>query len=179
MPGSWLDLDGDNTFDDGVEKRDRYNIGAAIEGAPAASAPKKADGTPAEGFRALVFSDQDLFADGDTLGRSGLPEPNGGPLVVDALCALATVATTFAFIQLVAAAALGPRPFTTASTMVVVAAFAAILAAGRLIPDQVGTLALWPFLFGLASPPLLLGLGYARALARGRGLNSQAGPRYR
>ena len=36
------------------------------------------------GFRALVFSDQDLFADGQTMTRSGLPEPNGGPLVVDA-----------------------------------------------------------------------------------------------
>ena len=81
MPGSWLDLDGDNTFDDGVEKRDRYNIGAAIEGPKV----KKPDGTDGEGFRALVFSDQDLFADGDTLGRSGLPEPNGGPLVVDAV----------------------------------------------------------------------------------------------
>jgi hypothetical protein len=81
MPGSWLDLDGDNTFDDGVEKRDRYNIGAALEGPKG----KKPDGTEAEGFRALVFSDQDLFADGDTLTRSGLPEPNGGPLVVDAV----------------------------------------------------------------------------------------------
>jgi hypothetical protein len=81
MPGSWLDLDGDNTFDDGVEKRDRYNIGAAIEGPKS----KKPDGTDAEGFRALVFSDQDLFADGQTLTRTGLPEPNGGPLVVDAV----------------------------------------------------------------------------------------------
>lgn len=89
-----------------------------------------------------------------------------GPLIVDALCALATVATTFVFVQLVAVAAFGPRPFTTASTMMLVAVAAALLAAGRLIPDQAGTLALWPFLFGLASPLLLLGLGYARALAR-------------
>lgn len=81
MGGSWLDLDGDNTFKDGLEKRDRYNIGAALEGPKG----KKPDGTEAEGFRALVFSDQDLFADGETLSRSGLPEPNGGPLVVDAV----------------------------------------------------------------------------------------------
>jgi hypothetical protein len=81
MPGSWLDLDGKNTFDDGVEKRDRYNIGAALEGPKV----KKADGTDGEGFRALVFSDQDLFADGEVMSRSGLPEPNGGPLVVDAV----------------------------------------------------------------------------------------------
>ena len=81
MGSSWLDLDGDNVFDDGVEKRDRWNIGAALEGAKT----KKADGTEAEGYRALVFSDQDLFADGDSLARSGLPEPNGGPLVVDAV----------------------------------------------------------------------------------------------
>ncbi len=81
MGGSWLDLDGDNTFDDGLEKRDRYNIGAALEGAKR----KKADGTEGEGYRALVFSDEDLFADGAVLGRGGLPEPNGGPLVVDAV----------------------------------------------------------------------------------------------
>lgn len=48
-----------------------------------------------------------------------------------------------------------PLPFT-----------AAILAAGRLIPDQIGTLALWPFLSGLISPHLLRCLGYARALAK-------------
>ncbi|HVV81844.1 MAG TPA: Gldg family protein [Kofleriaceae bacterium] len=81
MGSSWLDLDGDNVFDDGVEKRDRYNIGAAIEGPKV----KKPDGTDGDGFRALVFSDQDLFADGEVMGRGGLPEPNGGPLVVDAV----------------------------------------------------------------------------------------------
>ena len=91
-----------------------------------------------------------------------------GPLLVDALCALATVATSFAFVQRAAAAALGPRPFTLGSMMIVVAAFAAILAGGRLFPDQVETLALWPFLFSLASPLLLLGQAYARALARNR-----------
>jgi hypothetical protein len=80
MGGSWLDLDGDNVFDEGLEKRDRYNIGAAIEGPKG----KKDDGSEAEGFRALVFSDQNLFADGEVSQR-GLPEPNGGPLVVDAV----------------------------------------------------------------------------------------------
>jgi hypothetical protein len=81
MGSSWLDLDGDNVFDDGVEKRDRYNIGAALEGPKG----KKDDGSEAEGFRALVFSDQDLFADGATMTQRGLPEPNGGPLVIDAV----------------------------------------------------------------------------------------------
>lgn len=81
MGSSWLDLDGDGVFDDGAEKRDRWNIGAALEGPKV----KKADGSDGEGFRAMVFSDQDLFADGQIVGRSGLPEPNGGPLVVDAI----------------------------------------------------------------------------------------------
>ncbi|WP_165068474.1 hypothetical protein [Paludisphaera rhizosphaerae] len=91
-----------------------------------------------------------------------------GALAVDVALALATTATAFALVDLIALGALGRRPFTTASLMLVVAVLAGVLAAGRLIPDQAGTLALWPFLFGLASPLLLLGLGYARALARNR-----------
>ena len=79
---SWLDLDGDNVFDDGLEKRDRYNIGAALEGPKV----KKADGTEGDGYRAMVFADQDLFADGSSVNpRSGTPDPNGGPLVIDAI----------------------------------------------------------------------------------------------
>jgi len=59
MSDSWLDLDGNHTFDAATEKRDRYNIGAAVEGPKV----KQADGTEAEGWRALVFADNDLFAD--------------------------------------------------------------------------------------------------------------------
>ncbi|MBK9030786.1 MAG: Gldg family protein [Myxococcales bacterium] len=59
MSDSWLDLDGNHSFDGATEKRDRYPVGAAVEG------PKRkdADGADAEGWRALVFSDNDLFAD--------------------------------------------------------------------------------------------------------------------
>jgi hypothetical protein len=61
MPNSWLDVNNPEAFafDDGVEKRDRYNVGAAIEGPKV----KGADGVEKDGFRAMVFSDADLFAD--------------------------------------------------------------------------------------------------------------------
>jgi LPXTG-motif cell wall-anchored protein len=59
MTNSWLDLDDDFMFDDGAEKRDRYNIAAAIEGPKVAGA----DGAETDGFRAMVFADADLFAD--------------------------------------------------------------------------------------------------------------------
>lgn len=59
MSDAWLDLDGNHAFDAPAEKRDRYSIGAAIEGPK----PKKADGTDGEPWRALVFADNDLFAD--------------------------------------------------------------------------------------------------------------------
>jgi hypothetical protein len=54
METSWLDLDGNFQLNGEKEKRQRYNIGAAIEG-------PKVDGK--DGFRALVFSDVDLFRD--------------------------------------------------------------------------------------------------------------------
>lgn len=59
MGDAWLDGDGNHTFDAATEKRDRYPVGAAIEG----PARKNPDGTDAEPWRALVFSDSDLFAD--------------------------------------------------------------------------------------------------------------------
>ncbi|MBP6633674.1 MAG: Gldg family protein [Kofleriaceae bacterium] len=66
MASSWLDLEGgaDFTFDEGSEKRDRYNIGAAVEGPKVPGEPDK-DGKPTEkdGWRAMVFADGDLFAD--------------------------------------------------------------------------------------------------------------------
>lgn len=59
MSDSWLDLDGNHAYDPPAEKKDRYPIGAAVEGPKV----KKDDGTEGEGWRALVFSDNDLFAD--------------------------------------------------------------------------------------------------------------------
>lgn len=59
MGDAWLDGDGNHTFDAATEKRDRYPVGAAVEG----PARKNPDGTDAEPWRALVFSDSDLFAD--------------------------------------------------------------------------------------------------------------------
>jgi hypothetical protein len=64
MPTAWLDQPaadapgGNFELDEPAEKRDRYNIGAAIE-APKATV----DGKEKDGFRAVVFSDVDLFAD--------------------------------------------------------------------------------------------------------------------
>lgn len=59
MSDSWLDLDGNHSFDAATEKRDRYAVGAAVEGPKL----KQPDGTDADGWRALVFADGDLFAD--------------------------------------------------------------------------------------------------------------------
>ena len=59
MGEAWLDGDGNHAFDGATEKRDRYPVGAALEG-PARKLP---DGTDGEPWRALVFADSDLFAD--------------------------------------------------------------------------------------------------------------------
>ena len=63
MDSSFLDLNDNFAFDSGSEKKQRYNIAAAVEGAK--------DGTK-DGYRALVYADVDLFADllvRDPLGR--------------------------------------------------------------------------------------------------------------
>jgi hypothetical protein len=59
MASTWQDTNENFSFDDGVEKRDRYNVGAAVEG------PKVTDkdGAEIDGMRAMVFADADLFAD--------------------------------------------------------------------------------------------------------------------
>ncbi len=54
MESSWMDLNNNFAFDKDTEKRQRWNIGVALEG-------PKIDGK--DGFRALVYSDADLFAD--------------------------------------------------------------------------------------------------------------------
>jgi hypothetical protein len=63
MDSSFLDLNDNFAFDSGNEKKQRYNIAAAVEG------PK--DGSK-DGYRALVYADVDLFSDllvRDPLGR--------------------------------------------------------------------------------------------------------------
>jgi hypothetical protein len=82
MPEAWIDYDGDSKVG-ADEKRDRYNIGAAIEGPKL----KKPDGTDGDGFRALVFADQDLFSDHGVQTRTGqiFLETNGRSLPVDAI----------------------------------------------------------------------------------------------
>jgi hypothetical protein len=92
MTTSWLDVQPDFAFTDGVEKRDRYNVAAAIEG------PKLGD---KDGFRAMVFADGDLFADLTAVNLGNIavltvnPVPSGyqtqalgltsGPLLEDAV----------------------------------------------------------------------------------------------
>jgi ABC-type uncharacterized transport system len=67
MESAWLDQlnqEGKQNFqlDEGTEKRQRWNIGAAVEG-------PKVSGK--DGFRALVFSDAELFADVPVPGPGG------------------------------------------------------------------------------------------------------------
>jgi hypothetical protein len=56
---AWLDLDNNFTFDAATEKRQRWNLAAALEG----SKLKDPDGNDKDGYRALVIADTDLFAD--------------------------------------------------------------------------------------------------------------------
>lgn len=69
MTSSWLDTTPNFTFDEGTEKRDRYNVGAAVEGPKL----KAEDGSDKDGFRAMVFSDADLFADLTAVDIGGRP----------------------------------------------------------------------------------------------------------
>lgn len=59
MESSFLDYNNNFAFDAGTEKRQRWNLGAAVEGPKL----KDKDGKDKDGFRALVFSDVDLFID--------------------------------------------------------------------------------------------------------------------
>jgi hypothetical protein len=83
MQSSWRDSNGNGRFD-ADEKRDRYNVGVALEG------PKRTgdDGKEVEGYRAMVFGDADLFADRiDVKGRqlTVYRQTNGGPLPDDVI----------------------------------------------------------------------------------------------
>ena len=79
MESSWLDLNDNFAFDKDTEKKQKWNIGVALEG------PKLADGK--DGFRALVFSDADLFA--DAIVQNQLRQPAiilvSGPLLKDSV----------------------------------------------------------------------------------------------
>jgi hypothetical protein len=83
MDSSWLDFNNNFTFDAGSEKRQRWNIGAAIEGPKL----KDGDGKDKDGFRALVFADADLFADVVVPGGMGRAQVImvAGPLFYDAI----------------------------------------------------------------------------------------------
>ena len=80
MESSWLDLEEQQNFrfDEPNEKRQRYNIAAAVEG-------PKVSGK--DGFRALVFSDMDLFADVFVPNALGRVQPVlvSGPLLADSI----------------------------------------------------------------------------------------------
>jgi hypothetical protein len=80
MPTSWLDLDGNFSFDSATEKKDRYNLAAAIEG------PKTPgeDGKLKDGWKALVYADADLFADYPPAPRPAI-DLTSGPLIEDAV----------------------------------------------------------------------------------------------
>lgn len=83
MESSFLDLNENFSFDGPMEKRQRWNIGAAIEGPKL----KGADGKDKDGFRVLVFADTDLFA--DALVQSGMGRAAvvlvSGPLLDDSI----------------------------------------------------------------------------------------------
>jgi hypothetical protein len=83
MESSWLDYNNNFTFDAATEKRQRWNLAAAVEGPKL----KDAEGKDKDGFRALVFADVDLFADvfvSNGMGRAA-PVLISGPLLDDAV----------------------------------------------------------------------------------------------
>jgi len=83
MESSFLDLNGNFAFDATSEKRQRYNLGAAIEGPKL----KDASGKDKDGWRALVFADADLFADAlvsNAMGRASVVLVSG-PLLEDSI----------------------------------------------------------------------------------------------
>lgn len=81
METSFLDLNDNFTFD-GDEKRQRWNLGVAIEGPRI----KGADGKDKDGYRVLAFADADLFADAfvSSMGRAAVVLVSG-PLLDDAV----------------------------------------------------------------------------------------------
>jgi hypothetical protein len=81
METSFLDLNDNFSFDP-TEKRQRWNVGAAVEGPRV----KGGDGKDKDGYRVLVFSDADLFADAlvQSMGRVAAVIVSG-PLLDDSV----------------------------------------------------------------------------------------------
>ncbi len=82
MESSFLDLNENFSFEAPMEKRQRWNIGAAIEGPKM----KDAEGKDKDGFRVLLFADADLFADAfvQNMGRAAVVLVSG-PLLDDSI----------------------------------------------------------------------------------------------
>jgi gliding motility-associatede transport system auxiliary component len=83
---SWLDLNDNFTFDAATEKRQRWNIAAAVEG-PKMKGP---DGKDRDGWRALVFADADVFTDAlvEVAGQRGIimvAQYGGGDILDDSV----------------------------------------------------------------------------------------------
>jgi FKBP-type peptidyl-prolyl cis-trans isomerase len=80
MESAWLDLDQPQNFefDAATEQRRQWHLGAAVEG------PKLAG---KDGFRALVYSDAELFVDIPVMGPSGKAQTIivSGPLLADSI----------------------------------------------------------------------------------------------
>jgi hypothetical protein len=78
MESSFLDLNDNYSFDAATEKKQRWIVGASVEG------PRKGD---KEGYRALVFADVDLFS--DALASAGMGRVAvvlvSGPLLDDSV----------------------------------------------------------------------------------------------
>lgn len=79
MESAWLDYNNNYAFDAATEKKQKWNVGVALEG------PKLPDGK--DGYRALVFSDADLFADAMAMNQMRQPVVFlvSGPLLKDSV----------------------------------------------------------------------------------------------
>ena len=83
MESSFLDYNDNFTLDPLAEKRQKWNIGAALEGPKL----KDADGKDKDGWRVLLFADADLFADAlvqSQMGRAAVVLVSG-PLLDDSV----------------------------------------------------------------------------------------------
>ena len=63
MASTFIDLDGDREYDEGSEKRDRYNIAAAVEDDSGKQGKEDAKEEEKAGMRAMVFADSEAFSD--------------------------------------------------------------------------------------------------------------------
>lgn len=73
VQSTWRELNGDLKFNEGAEKRQRYNVVAAIEDPSAVPEKVEDGGGSPKGMRAVVMADAELFSDGLLHPRAGLP----------------------------------------------------------------------------------------------------------